>query len=118
MRIKQLSERSGVSRHTIRYYEKLGLLMSAGREPGNRYRDYTEGDLERLTIIGHAKRMGMRLSTIGEHLAAFTSGELGGSALRALFEQQLREIETRERELAEFKAYLREKIARVDAGEL
>ena len=118
MRIKELSERSGVSRHTLRYYEKLGLLTPAVREPGNNYRDYSEADLERLTIIGHAKRMGMRLSTIGAHLDAFTDGTLAGPALRALFEEQVIEIEARERELAEFKAYLLQKIAKVDAGEL
>ena len=42
MRIKELSERSGVSRHTLRYYEKLGLLTPAVREAGNNSRDYSE----------------------------------------------------------------------------
>ena len=41
-----------------------------------------------------------------------------GLALRALIVEQVAEVEARERELAAYKAYFRDKLARVDAGKL
>lgn len=49
MRIKALSERTGVSPRLLRYYEEQGL-MSAGRE-GNGYRVYDEGHIARVEQI-------------------------------------------------------------------
>lgn len=40
MRIKQLSERTGVSSRLLRYYEEQGLLRPRREENG--YRDYEE----------------------------------------------------------------------------
>lgn len=46
MNIKEIEERSGLTRANIRYYEQEGLLAPARRE--NKYRDYSEEDLETL----------------------------------------------------------------------
>lgn len=39
MKIGELARRAGVSPHTIRYYERIGLMPRAGRDAGGR-RDY------------------------------------------------------------------------------
>ena len=49
MNIKEIEERSGLTRANIRYYEQEGLLAPARRE--NKYRDYSEEDLETLLRI-------------------------------------------------------------------
>ncbi|MBQ9142296.1 MAG: MerR family transcriptional regulator [Lachnospiraceae bacterium] len=49
MTIKEMEERSGIPRANIRYYEAEGLLKPA--RTSNRYRDYSESDLETLLKI-------------------------------------------------------------------
>ena len=49
MTIKELEERTGLSRANIRFYEKEGLLSPLRRENG--YREYTEEDVQTLQRI-------------------------------------------------------------------
>ena len=49
MTIKELEERSGLERATIRFYEKEGLLSPKRLDNG--YRDYSEAELELLLRI-------------------------------------------------------------------
>jgi DNA-binding transcriptional MerR regulator len=49
MRIKALSDRTGVSARLLRYYEEQGLLRPARRDNG--YRDYDETMVERVRQI-------------------------------------------------------------------
>ncbi|WP_326569884.1 MerR family transcriptional regulator [Actinacidiphila glaucinigra] len=49
MRIKQLSERTGVSSRLLRYYEEQGLLRPRREENG--YRDYEESQVARVEQI-------------------------------------------------------------------
>ena len=56
MLIHELSERTGVSTKTIRYYESLGLLPQPPRAANN-YRDYTTASLERLRFIAGARAL-------------------------------------------------------------
>ena len=56
MNIKEIEERSGLTRANIRYYEQEGLLAPARRE--NKYRDYSEEDLETLLRIALLRSLG------------------------------------------------------------
>ena len=49
MTIKDLEERTGLSRANIRFYEKEGLLSPLRRENG--YREYTEADVQTLKTL-------------------------------------------------------------------
>lgn len=69
MLIGTLSRLSGLSRDTIRYYEKIGLLLlpkSARRENG--YKDYPEETLKTLKEILRYKDLGFTLEEIRELL--------------------------------------------------
>lgn len=65
--IKKLSELSGVSARTLRWYEEVGLLAPS-REKDNQYRVYTEKDVDRLQDILFYKELGLSLDEIGEVL--------------------------------------------------
>ncbi len=69
MNIKEIEERSGLSRANIRYYEQEGLLAPARRE--NKYRDYSEEDLETLLRIALLRSLGFSL----EEIRRLQSGE-------------------------------------------
>ncbi|MFD4638264.1 MerR family transcriptional regulator [Lentzea sp. NPDC058436] len=49
MRIKELTERTGVSARLLRYYEEQGLLSPLRQENG--YRDYDESSVARVEQI-------------------------------------------------------------------
>ena len=54
MQIAELEQRTGVNRHTLRYYEKAGLLQEVERR-GNNYRDYPEKAVERVGMVRQLK---------------------------------------------------------------
>ncbi len=58
---------SGLSRETLRYYEKMGLL-NPQRQATNGYRVYTAVDLERLEFIYRTKKAGFTIRKIRELL--------------------------------------------------
>jgi len=63
MKIGELAERSGCLVETIRYYERIGLLMPPERAANN-YRHYTERHSERLSFIRHCRALDMCLDEI------------------------------------------------------
>ena len=69
MNIKEIEERSGLTRANIRYYEQEGLLAPARRE--NKYRNYSEEDLETLLRIALLRSLGFSL----EEIRRLKSGE-------------------------------------------
>ena len=62
MNIKEIEQRSGLTRANIRYYEQEGLLAPARQE--NKYRDYSEEDLETLLRIALLRSLGFSLDEI------------------------------------------------------
>ena len=55
--------KTGLSAHTLRYYEKEGLLSHVERTPGG-FRQYTDEDMEALGLICCLKNTGMSLQEI------------------------------------------------------
>ncbi|PJF42188.1 MAG: heavy metal-responsive transcriptional regulator [Phototrophicales bacterium] len=62
-KIGELSQASGISRETIRYYESVGIMPPAPRA-SNGYRIYNDADLERLKFIKKARLLGFSLKDI------------------------------------------------------
>ena len=57
MKIKEVSERTGLTKKTIRYYEAEGLLSPEKQwQNGREYRNYSEADIQRLTKIAALRR--------------------------------------------------------------
>jgi DNA-binding transcriptional MerR regulator len=75
MQIAELEQRTGVNRHTLRYYEKAGLLQEVGRR-GNNYRDYPEKAVERVAMVRQLKALGFSLREIREVLDALRSDSI------------------------------------------
>ena len=66
MNIKQASERTGISRDMIRFYEKKGIIHPARKNNG--YRDYSIHDLLLLVTARQYSCLGIELDTISELL--------------------------------------------------
>lgn len=65
--IGQLAKQSGLSRSTLLYYAKLGLLTPSGRSPSN-YRLYSQQDLKTLEQIMLYREIGIKLCDIQQIL--------------------------------------------------
>jgi len=74
MRIGDIAHQAGVSVKTIRYYERIGILAPASREP-NGYRSYEPEVLDRLTFTRSAQAAGLTLGEIREVIAFRERGE-------------------------------------------
>ena len=107
MRIGELSQRAGVSRDTIRYYERRGLLPAAARPaPTNQYRSYAESDLLRLRLIRYAQGLGFTLSEVEPMLEPWVRGRATATAKRTALASKLAKIEARQRELEQIRTAL------------
>ena len=63
MRISELAKRTGLSAHTLRFYEKQGLVSHNSRSDGG-YREYDETDLRRVEFVRTARNVGFSLEDI------------------------------------------------------
>lgn len=56
--IEEAAQRTGVSTHTLRYYERIGLLEPVGRASSG-HRRYSDGDLGSVTFLTLLRQTGM-----------------------------------------------------------
>lgn len=93
MQIGTLSERTGLSRDSLRFYEKRGLLQA--RRSANGYRDYPEEAVQWLGYVRTAQQLGFTLAEIATDLPLLAQGEDAGPALRAALARKLADIDAR-----------------------
>lgn len=96
--ISQLAKLAGLSRSTLLYYDRIGLLAAAGRSQAG-YRLYSEQNLQRLERICALRAAGLSLKDIQKMLAAKSApgvqilerrlAELGAEAVRIRQQQHL-----------------------------
>jgi DNA-binding transcriptional MerR regulator len=72
--IKQVSERTSLPPHVLRYYENEGLLPSVARSR-NGIRRYSENDLEWLGLICCLKNTGMSIKQIKNFVELSMEGD-------------------------------------------
>jgi len=63
MTIKDVEERTGLSRSNIRFYEKEKLIEPS-RNESNGYRDYSENDVENIKKIAYLRTLGISVEDI------------------------------------------------------
>ena len=85
MKIGQLARRSGVSAHTLRYYERIGLLPRADRD-GSGQRDYDVSILIWIEFLRRLKTTGMPIREMLRYAALRERGPATGAERRALLE--------------------------------
>jgi DNA-binding transcriptional MerR regulator len=69
MKIKDLSEQVNISSHTLRYYEKIGLLVPNRLE--NNYRDYTQDHVFIIKLITVLQHISFDLDSIKDIIQAW-----------------------------------------------
>ncbi|MFZ6843979.1 MerR family transcriptional regulator [Undibacterium sp. RuTC16W] len=79
MNVQEFASRTGISPHTVRYYEKIGLLPDI-RRTASGHRDFSDSDILWMAFITRLKNTGMALADI---LAYATLRSQGATTLTA-----------------------------------
>ena len=94
VRISELAARVGLPTSTVRYYERVGLLMPPERTPSG-YRDYDDDAANRLLFIARARRIGLDCDQIADLLPIWD-----GTDCRAAHERVSELIDAKQAEIA------------------
>jgi DNA-binding transcriptional MerR regulator len=116
--ISDAARASGVSAHTLRYYERAGLLDPVDRA-GSGHRRYAEEDLARIQFLTKLRSTGMPIRAVREyadlvrrgdetHEARMALLEAHRDAVRAQLEETARNLDLIERKID----FYRERLAR------
>jgi DNA-binding transcriptional MerR regulator len=111
MRIGELSAQAGMTRDTIRFYEKVGLVT--GRRLANGYRDFPPEMVTWLHYVRTAQTLGFSLAEIARHGEELRDAPDSAAALSALFAEKIRVVDERMAALAALRSELD---ARVGTG--
>lgn len=104
--IGEVETQSGIPIRTIRYYESIGLVKSAGRTEGG-FRQFVPEVLSRLAFIKRAQSLGLSLEEIGEVLAVYDQGTLPCGEIKEKLEDKLVVLERQVEQLLTLHAELR-----------
>ena len=77
--ISQAAEKCGLSQHTLRWYERIGLIGPVARG-ADRRRRFSDRDLDWFTLITRLRETGMPVSAMQRYAELARSG--GGEAER------------------------------------
>ena len=102
MKIGELAKRSGLTAHTIRYYERIGLLPYADRDASHQ-RDYDAAILTWIEFVGRLKATGMPIRDMLAYAALREAGAGTETERRELLEQHRDRVRL---QLAQFAASL------------
>lgn len=103
--IGKLAKAAKVSIHTIRFYEKSGLLPQPIRRPSG-FREYSEVDVLQLKFVREARLLGFSLEEISELLAL--EDETSSAVVRAIVGRKLKAIDQRIARLQQWRHAFRE----------
>jgi Cd(II)/Pb(II)-responsive transcriptional regulator len=107
MKIGELAERSGCQVETIRYYERIGILMPPERSSNN-YRAYSEDHAERLLFIRHCRALDMTLDEIRVLLDLRDHAEQNCVGVNELLDKHIAEVSARIAALSTLEVQLKE----------
>lgn len=119
MLINELSKKTGVSIHTIRFYENKGLIQGITNESvkTNKYRNYDESHVEKIEMIKEDQEVGFTLAEIKVILEKWYSGTFPKEEQLRFFNAKIKEIENKIHQLKQVKKRLADGIRSIEKGE-
>lgn len=114
MLISELARKTGLSKDTIRFYEKIGLITAQERQAGTRvYKEFSEETVKRILMINQGKGIGFTLNEIKQLINELEDGTLSKSEQIRVIERKMAEIAQKMKRLGEIKIYLTTKLNRL-----
>lgn len=89
--ISDVAARTGLSAHTLRYYERIGLIAPVVRAPGGQRR-YAASDLDWIGFLLRLRETGMPIGQMQAFAFLRSEGNATAPARRQMLEQHLAEV--------------------------
>ena len=98
MKIAEVSERYGVSSDTLRYYERIGLILPVNRNESG-IRDYREIDVRRVEFIKCMRSAGLPIEVLIEYVGLVQQGDQTIEARKEILVEQRELLVVRMKEM-------------------
>jgi DNA-binding transcriptional MerR regulator len=106
--ISDAAQAAGVSAHTLRYYERAGLMLERVGRTAATHRRYTDAEVNWVILLGRLRATGMPIRRMREYADLVREGEGNESERLALLESHREEVLAQLREV-------RRSLAAIDA---
>ncbi len=73
--ISDAAELTGLSTHTLRYYERAGLMLDAVERAPSSHRRYTDAEIRWVTLLTRLRATGMPIRRMREYADLVRAGE-------------------------------------------
>ena len=119
MLISDFARLTGLTRDTVRFYARLGLLRPQTNGKGGRhpYSVFTDEDVRAVEVIRISQSLGMSLKEIAAFTEERRKGHLTRERRAKIMSAQLVSLETKATELEMMISYARDKIDWLKGGE-
>lgn len=107
--IQQVAALTGLSMHTLRYYERIGLLDPVNRA-SNGHRRYSAGDIAWIEFLIRLRATGMSICRMQQFADLRRQGSATFGERRALLEAHYLDVQNRLQELHHHLAAIEEKM--------
>ena len=84
MTITDLAHATGLSKHTLRYYERMGLVPLVQRDPSSGHRRYGDGHAQWIDFVRNLRDCGMPIREIRAYARLVAMGDDTWPARRAM----------------------------------
>ena len=113
--IAAASKATGLSAHTLRYYEQIGLIAPIGRSSGARR--YNDDDMRWLEFLVRLRSTGMSMRDMQRYAQLLREGQAPDNVAerQAMLEQHALRLEEDQRVLGETLQIIRKKICAYQA---
>ncbi|OCK59755.1 helix-turn-helix domain-containing protein [Bradyrhizobium sp. LMTR 3] len=115
LKIGALARQTGTNAPTIRYYEEIGLLRSAGRQAGNQ-RVYSAADVKSLTFIRRCREFGFSIDQVRSLVALVQDPASSCMHARDLAQEHLVAVRAKLTELKALERSIAAFVANCDAS--
>jgi DNA-binding transcriptional MerR regulator len=102
--IAQAAERTGLTAHTLRYYERDGLMLASVDRSASGHRRYSDRDLTWIEMITRLRSTGMPMRDVRRYAALVRDGNGNEAERLDLLKAHRARVEA---QLAEVAAHLR-----------
>jgi DNA-binding transcriptional MerR regulator len=104
MLIGELSKRTGLSRDTIRFYEKEGLILVPKKQRrSNNYKEYPENSIDRLLMIESIQELGFTIREIDTFFELWQEEDASCKTLVYTLENKMSQVESQIEKLNQLK---------------
>jgi len=107
--IQQVAASTGLTAHTLRYYERIGLIHDVARDTGGRRR-YTQADMEWLRFLMRLRETGMPIADMLRYAQLRREGETTHAERGAMMAEHLTRVQAEIAHLTELAKFVADKV--------